>query len=259
MQSLLQNSTVSTTFKKCKAYSLQETNSLSNISSSNTMEASHKSFDKSKQSSIFSNYFSQSAFKKESLLTVPNMISSSRLVLSPLFFVISSPAYKLGLFSCLALSDVADGYIARKYANESSEIGALLDPLADKVLIICAIAPMMLSNTMPSLLGASIILKDLIMLYISFNLVRTYKNFDEISEKLKSKTIGKVNSTLIYSYLFLSMTNQCLSSQYNLSNFEILCAMSNLTALYEYSRLLEMEIKKSSPNFVKKLYSFLYK
>ena len=41
----------------------------------------------------------------------------------------------LGLFFIAGLTDYADGYLARKY-NASSQIGEILDPLADKILVI---------------------------------------------------------------------------------------------------------------------------
>jgi phosphatidylglycerophosphate synthase len=50
----------------------------------------------------------------------------------------SSPAAGLLSFAVTAILDGVDGYIARRY-NQKSELGAILDPLADKLLLVSAI------------------------------------------------------------------------------------------------------------------------
>jgi CDP-diacylglycerol--glycerol-3-phosphate 3-phosphatidyltransferase len=71
-------------------------------------------------------------------LTLANRITLLRIALIPLC-IIFLLADLLGLaaviFLFLSLSDLLDGYIARKY-HQVSEIGKMLDPLADKILVI---------------------------------------------------------------------------------------------------------------------------
>jgi CDP-diacylglycerol--glycerol-3-phosphate 3-phosphatidyltransferase len=78
-------------------------------------------------------------------VTWPNKITYSRIVFIPLFVlaaleVRSHAAYKfvaLGLFAAMALGDLFDGYIARKF-NLTSPEGKFIDPLADKLLMTTA-------------------------------------------------------------------------------------------------------------------------
>jgi len=76
------------------------------------------------------------AFRR--VITVPNLLTLVRLLLIPVFFVYSVRGeFRLALvfFVTAALTDVLDGYIARKF-NQRSQVGAVLDPAADKILMI---------------------------------------------------------------------------------------------------------------------------
>ncbi len=78
-------------------------------------------------------------------LSWPNRISLLRLIMVAPFILLlrqqqSVPVCRylaLGTFVLLALSDGLDGYLARRL-NRKTRLGSILDPLADKVLIICA-------------------------------------------------------------------------------------------------------------------------
>lgn len=70
---------------------------------------------------------------------MPNILSSLRIVLAPIFLFMYIQdevvwrALSLAVFATAAISDFFDGYIARNY-NAQSKYGVFLDPLADKFL-----------------------------------------------------------------------------------------------------------------------------
>jgi cardiolipin synthase len=78
-------------------------------------------------------------------LNWPNRITLLRLLLVAPFVILlqhqqQRPVYRylaLGVFAAMALSDAADGFLARRL-NCKSRLGMILDPLADKTLIVCA-------------------------------------------------------------------------------------------------------------------------
>ncbi len=83
-------------------------------------------------------------FSKKDLFTIPNILTYIRLICVPIFigvmiaFALDKTAYQylwagFGLFLFASITDIADGYIARHF-NMISDIGRVLDPVADKLL-----------------------------------------------------------------------------------------------------------------------------
>lgn len=82
------------------------------------------------------------------MIVTPNQISFTRILLTPVIFaLILYPIDYIGvywqtylvgsLFTIISFTDFFDGYLARKY-NQQSILGEILDPLADKMLITSA-------------------------------------------------------------------------------------------------------------------------
>lgn len=73
-------------------------------------------------------------------MTIPNILTLSRVALIPVIVAMlfaDDPAMRwwaFGLFLALALTDYLDGYLARML-RQTSALGALMDPIADKVLV----------------------------------------------------------------------------------------------------------------------------
>jgi len=82
--------------------------------------------------------------KMKELLSKPNQITIIRVLLIPIFayFLLSGLPYKdyiaAFIFIVLSLSDAIDGYIARKN-KQTTKIGQIIDPIADKLLIAAAL------------------------------------------------------------------------------------------------------------------------
>jgi cardiolipin synthase len=69
----------------------------------------------------------------------------------------------LGVFLVGSISDALDGYIARRF-NQGTPLGALLDPLADKLLIACGILMLAWQGYFPLWLMVAVLLRDLIIM-----------------------------------------------------------------------------------------------
>ncbi|MEX2466927.1 MAG: CDP-diacylglycerol--glycerol-3-phosphate 3-phosphatidyltransferase [Gemmatimonadota bacterium] len=84
-----------------------------------------------------------------SWLTVPNAITVSRIAACPVIFVLAmSPStaarfWAFALFVVAAVSDIFDGYLARR-DGLVTDMGKLLDPFADKLLLVASYVPIYL-------------------------------------------------------------------------------------------------------------------
>lgn len=74
----------------------------------------------------------------DQILTIPNIITMSRVACIPyiIYYIHTNDHLNACLLFCYAaVSDFLDGYIARNWPGQSSIIGGILDPLADKLLV----------------------------------------------------------------------------------------------------------------------------
>jgi len=76
--------------------------------------------------------------------TLPNQITVFRIILIPIFLIVFylplswSHFGAFAIFCLAAVSDILDGYLARKL-NQSSAFGAFIDPVADKLMVVAAL------------------------------------------------------------------------------------------------------------------------
>ncbi|HEY5087634.1 MAG TPA: CDP-alcohol phosphatidyltransferase family protein [Gemmatimonadaceae bacterium] len=79
------------------------------------------------------------------LWNVPNVISLSRMALAVAFVLISDTHTRIVLIAVAALTDLLDGLVAR-LADQRSTVGALLDPIADRLFVLAAVSAYLLSG-----------------------------------------------------------------------------------------------------------------
>ena len=95
-------------------------------------------------------------------LTIPNIITLFRIILTPLFiiFLIQGNYRKaLVVFILAGVSDLADGLIARTW-HQKSLLGSYLDPLADKILMAASFVTLSIYHQIPSWLTVVVLSRD---------------------------------------------------------------------------------------------------
>jgi cardiolipin synthase len=99
------------------------------------------------------------------LRQIPNVITSIRILLvAPIAVALAKHqlSTSIVLFGAAALSDAADGYLAKSYGWKT-ELGAILDPLADKLLLVTAFVTLAYLKLVPLWLMASAVGRDVII------------------------------------------------------------------------------------------------
>lgn len=95
----------------------------------------------------------------------------------------------------LFLTDFFDGYIARKY-NQETEIGMHLDPIADKISFLSSLLPLSYQGIIPLPIVFGFLLRD--------SLVSSLRQISKNKNVLSPSTYGKIKTALI---MFLSISS----------------------------------------------------
>jgi cardiolipin synthase (CMP-forming) len=100
------------------------------------------------------------------LLTVPNVITIVRLACLPVFlwllFGRDSRVAAASLLASLGATDWIDGYIARHF-NQVSELGKVLDPLADRLLFIVGVGAMIIDGGVPRWFAWIVVVREVVI------------------------------------------------------------------------------------------------
>lgn len=79
------------------------------------------------------------------MLSLPNLLSLARLPLAVAFVLAQGTTARVLLLSTAALTDLLDGWLARR--GQTTQLGALLDPIADKTFVLVAISAFLFDGT----------------------------------------------------------------------------------------------------------------
>jgi cardiolipin synthase (CMP-forming) len=92
------------------------------------------------------------------VLTLPNLLSASRFPLAAAFLASEQTPVRVALIGAASLTDVLDGWLARR--QQTTRLGALLDPIADKTFVLVAISAFLVAGEISTLEFFVILLRD---------------------------------------------------------------------------------------------------
>lgn len=104
-------------------------------------------------------------YDRKIIFNVPNVLTMLRLVLVPVFAVLFLKGHRiaaLAVYAVASLTDVADGYIARRW-HMITDFGKLMDPLADKLMVIVMMVCMVYTGVLPLSCVVVLLCKELLM------------------------------------------------------------------------------------------------
>ncbi|ODV85613.1 hypothetical protein CANARDRAFT_187093, partial [[Candida] arabinofermentans NRRL YB-2248] len=149
----------------------------------------------------------------ENIYTIPNILTFTRIATTPIigYLIVKGESnWALGFFVYSAITDFLDGFIARKY-NLQSVVGSVLDPLADKALMIICTFCLAKVSAIPIYLAALILGRDIILFlaaivirWISLPPPKTFLRYWDVSivtAEVRPNMISKVNTGLQMVYI----------------------------------------------------------
>jgi cardiolipin synthase len=98
-------------------------------------------------------------------MTIPNFITIGRLFLVPLIVLMIGQGQWLAaflIFLTAGVSDAVDGFLAKRFGM-ASELGAFLDPLADKALIVAIYVTLAIGGVIPAWLTILVVSRDIMI------------------------------------------------------------------------------------------------
>ena len=101
----------------------------------------------------------------EGIWNVPNVLTMFSIALIPVFVILyvnSMPKAALVVFLAASFTDYLDGYLARKL-NQITAFGKLMDPLADKIMVITALLCQTIGGVIPWAAFIIVSLKEILM------------------------------------------------------------------------------------------------
>src|SRR5690242_7242265 len=109
----------------------------------------------------------QPALGSDRVLTIPNVLSAVRLILVPVFlwllFGVHEWGWAVGILMFSGFSDWADGKIARLVPNQSSRLGALLDPAVDRIYMVTVPVALALAGVVPWYFVVILLVRDVLL------------------------------------------------------------------------------------------------
>ena len=99
-------------------------------------------------------------------MNLPNLITFGRLLTVPIaVYLMMQSAYLAAflLFLLAGVSDALDGYLAKRN-NQTTELGAILDPLADKALLVGVYVTLGLQENLPNWLVLLVVFRDVLII-----------------------------------------------------------------------------------------------
>lgn len=131
--------------------------------------------------------------KHEKIWNVPNILTMFRIVLIGVFIWLFAEGYlygSLAVFLLASLTDVLDGYIARKH-NLITNFGKLMDPIADKLMLMTVLICLATAKLVPLWVVIVIVVKEVLMILGGYGLLhRGYV--------VEAKWIGKLATVVFF-------------------------------------------------------------
>jgi CDP-diacylglycerol--glycerol-3-phosphate 3-phosphatidyltransferase/cardiolipin synthase len=136
-----------------------------------------------------------SAYRARDLLLPPNLLSAARLPLAVAFpLAIGDTAAALAVLALAALTDVLDGFLARRL-RQASPLGAIVDGIADKVFGVSVLVTLVASELLSPALAVLLATREIGELPLALRVVASRPARDAVADR-RANRFGKLATAL---------------------------------------------------------------
>lgn len=170
-------------------------------------------------------------------MNIPNALTILRLFLVPVFVLLYNKgddytmrSIAAAVFVVASLTDVLDGYIARKY-NLITDFGKLADPVADKLMQISAIGCLAIDGRISAWIVVLFVFKEIVMILGGLSLLK---------EKfvVQSKWSGKIATIILFvCVIIIIVADESLLSNRNASMLMCISLVATIFAFFDYAKM----------------------
>jgi len=167
---------------------------------------------------------------RENNWTIPNLLTVSRIMLTPGFvmaFVDQRFDLAWILFAIAGFTDALDGTLAR-LLKQRSTFGAMLDPLADKILLVTSFICLAVQDWIPGWLSILVVSRDI---FIVGGLALLHYSGVDVTRGIRPVWISKCATTAQIALVLLIMVEHSMQSFHPELRLGLVYAVAALTAL----------------------------
>ena len=184
----------------------------------------------------------------KNIFTIPNIISLFRLMLIPLFVITyfdkSENSYYLWSIIIVivsGLSDIVDGFIARKF-KMISDLGKILDPIADKLTQVVVILSLAINHPILFPMFVVLFIKELLTLFAAAHILSNGV------KPISSKWFGKLSTVVIFLTMVYTIVIDLYKSTVKISEIPlyflvIASIVCMIISLCGYFRMFSKDVK----------------
>ncbi len=142
---------------------------------------------------------------------LPNLLTVSRIAAAPILILMLKDrdyATALAVFLAAGVSDALDGWIAKRF-RYTSRLGAILDPIADKILLVSSYMMLMLLDHLPFWLVLTVVFRDLLIVggYVAYTSVVGTVN-------MRPSMLSKLNTLLQIMLVLVVLVQESIGLHY---------------------------------------------
>jgi cardiolipin synthase len=133
--------------------------------------------------------------------TIPNILSLARLPLAALFVLADTTGQRIAIVAAVALSDLADGYLARRIRSHDPRSGQLIDPITDKLFVVIALTAFAVRREISAPALLLLIMRDLYA-SIGFFVLKALGWQIDFKARMSGKFVTVLQLAVLFALLF---------------------------------------------------------